>query len=263
MYFDDASLTDWRSAKGSGQWAFEQLNVLLGTRFAEEKRQAMASQGVFLGLDHDMSEALSHGHVKFWAKAKLHGKLQGMLAASCSTQRLIPGAAAKVYGLANFLELGMFGKAGAGGLHPIRMRQDERRSTLTAEICRSFELLEAVFQVQPRRVFEVMHRACPRFFAASDAALEVPGEGTGGFLIVWCDAQAKLREGFVAQIPAALYQVWTPGDHKIAQLELSMVLFALMARPGKFRHRTGVWFIDITAGCVDGRHSRTWSTWRI
>ena len=31
MYFDDASLTDWRSAKGSGQWAFEQLNVLLGT----------------------------------------------------------------------------------------------------------------------------------------------------------------------------------------------------------------------------------------
>ena len=103
----------------------------------------------------------------------------------------------------------MFGKVGAGGLHPIRMRQDERHSTLTAEICRSFEL-------QPRRVFEVMHRACPRFFAASDAALEVPGEGTGGFLIVWCDAQAELREGFVAQVPAALYQVWTPGDHKIA-----------------------------------------------
>ncbi|CAJ1425386.1 unnamed protein product, partial [Effrenium voratum] len=64
-----------------------------------------------------------------------------VLAASRSTQRLTPGAAAKVYGLANFLELGMFGKVGAGGLHPIRMRQDERHSTLTAEICRSFELL--------------------------------------------------------------------------------------------------------------------------
>ena len=124
----------------------------------------------------------------------------------------------------------MFGKVGAGGLHPIRMRQDERHSTLTAEFCRSFELLEAVFQVQPRRVFEVMHHACPRFFAASDAALEVPGAGTGGFLIVWCDAHAELREGCVCV---------TPGDHKIAQLELSMVLFALMARPGKFRHRTG------------------------
>ena len=103
-----------------------------------------------------------------------------------------------MYGLANFLELGMFGKVGAGGLHPIRMRQDERHSTLTADICRSFELLEAVFQVQPRRVFEVMHHACPRFFAASDAALEVPGAGTGGFRR---NAHAELREGFVAQIP--------------------------------------------------------------
>ena len=30
MYFDDAHLTDWGSSKGSSQWAFSELNKLLG-----------------------------------------------------------------------------------------------------------------------------------------------------------------------------------------------------------------------------------------
>lgn len=39
---------------------------------------------------------------------------------------------------------------------------------------------------------------CCRFFAASDAALEEPGAGTGGFLFVWCNGVEEAREGFVA-----------------------------------------------------------------
>ena len=41
LYFDDASIQDWSSSRGSAQWAFGVLNQLLGTAFAEEKRQAM------------------------------------------------------------------------------------------------------------------------------------------------------------------------------------------------------------------------------
>ncbi|CAE7330632.1 unnamed protein product, partial [Symbiodinium sp. CCMP2456] len=37
LYFDDANLGDWASSRGSGQWAFEQLNGMLGTPFAESK----------------------------------------------------------------------------------------------------------------------------------------------------------------------------------------------------------------------------------
>ena len=40
MCFDDANVVDWQSARGSG-------NKLLGTPFAEEKRQPMASEGTF------------------------------------------------------------------------------------------------------------------------------------------------------------------------------------------------------------------------
>ena len=63
FYFDDAHITDWRSAGGSGQWALEELNRLLGTPFSEDKKQPMAAQGLFLGLDHDLSHALRNGVV--------------------------------------------------------------------------------------------------------------------------------------------------------------------------------------------------------
>ncbi|CAE7538614.1 unnamed protein product [Symbiodinium sp. CCMP2592] len=51
----------------------------------------------------------------------------------------------------------------------------------------------------------------------------------GGFLIVW-------------QHPK--------GEKKIAQLELSMVLYALVSRPSHFRSRRGVWYIDNTAALM-------------
>ena len=42
LYFDDAHLTDWSSSKGSGQQAFRDLNEIMGSPFAEDKRQDMA-----------------------------------------------------------------------------------------------------------------------------------------------------------------------------------------------------------------------------
>ena len=66
-YFDDFNVVDWASSKGSGQWAVGAINGLLGTAFADEKRQPMSLQGTFLGLDHDLSCALSEGYVAFWA----------------------------------------------------------------------------------------------------------------------------------------------------------------------------------------------------
>ena len=123
MYFDDATITDWASSKGSGQHAFGHLNKLLGTPFAEEKRQAMGPTGVFLGLEHDFTDTLSTGSVAFWAKEKLVQKLQGIIMDSKRYQTLPPGVAAKLYGLANFFEQGVFGRIGCGGLHAIKERE--------------------------------------------------------------------------------------------------------------------------------------------
>lgn len=67
---------------------------------------------------------------------------------------------------------------------------------------------------------------------------------------MWFQNHTEKREAFLADIPPAVYHVWTPGDKKIAQLELSQVLFALVARPSEFRGRRGIWFIDNIAALM-------------
>ena len=121
---------------------------------------------------------------------------------------------------------------------------------LTPAILQAFQVIETVLQLRPSRELHVLPRVLPRFVAASDAALEDPGQGTGGFLIVWLTGEVQMREAFVADIPATLYAYWTPGDKKIAQLELAMVLYVLCARPAQFRNRRGVWYIDNVAALM-------------
>ena len=105
-------------------------------------------------------------------------------------------------------------------------------------------MLEAVIRSKPMREVEVTWREVPRLFAASDAALE---EG---------------REGFAACLPPTLYDLWSPGDRKIAQLEMQMVQYALVERAQSFRGRRGIWYIDNVAslmGLVRARSDSPWS----
>ena len=141
------------------------------------------------------------------------------------TSKLQPGVAAKIYGIANFFELGVWGRIGCGGLAPIKRRQQERTSELTEELRHCFHLLRTIISTKPSRQIEIWPHTGPRFLAASDAALESPGQGTGGFLVVWHDDRFQQREAFVSIIPPLVYHLWEPGDRKIAQLELLQVLY--------------------------------------
>ena len=98
LYFDDARLTDWSSSKGSGQQAFRGLNEIMGSPFAEDKRQDMAPTGTFLGLDFDLSEISGDGTVAFWVRSRLQEKVEDMLATAERTGVLPPGVASKLYG---------------------------------------------------------------------------------------------------------------------------------------------------------------------
>lgn len=249
MYFDDATITDWASSKGSGQYAFEELNKLLGTPFLNEKKQTMAVSGTFLGLGHDLSHCMSAGVVHFWARDRLQSKMLDIINSARTSGSLTPGTAAKLYGVANFFEQGVWGRVGAGGLAAIKERQYSRGSSLTPAILTCFDFLEAVISLHPRRQFQITPLPCRRFCVASDAALEAPRQGTGGFLIVWFNPPER-REAFVSVIPDELYDIWMPGDRKIAQLEMLMILYGLLARPEQFRDRRGIWFIDNIAALM-------------
>ncbi|CAE7815841.1 unnamed protein product [Symbiodinium sp. CCMP2592] len=249
-YFDDFNLLDWASSKGSGQWAVGSINTLLGTPFAAEKRQPMSAHGTFLGLDHDLSEALSRGFVTFSTRKRLFDKMADLIEQATSSSSLPAGLASKMFGLMNFLEQGMYGRVGCGGLAALSERQNSREIGLTEEIRACFRLISAILRLRPQRQFWIVRPRTQRFIAASDAAAEAPLCGSGGFLIVWQHPKGQLREGFVAASPASLYPLWGPGEKKIAQLELSMVLYALVSRPSQFRSRRGVWYIDNTAALM-------------
>ena len=89
--------------------------------------------------------------------------------------------------------------------------------------------------------------AMPQFLGASDAALEQPGQGTGGLLIHFFPQE---RVGLVADVLPEVYELWAPGEHKITQLELLMVLMAILSFPEQFRNRRGLWFIDNLAALM-------------
>ena len=150
----------------------------------------------------------------------------------------------------NFLEQGMYGRVGCGGLAALCDRQRSKESDLSPDILQTFQLIRALLKFRPERRFWVSNPPVQRFIAASDAAEEKPRAGTGGFLLIWQQGASQVREGFVAACPEELYALWGPGDKKIAQLELSVVLFALVARPARFRMRRGIWYIDNTAALM-------------
>ena len=107
---------------------------------------------------------VSQSHcVNFWARQRLHDKIQDLIDTAHNSERLPKAAASKIYGIANFLEQGIFGRVGYGCLMAIKARQDEDVTCLTPAILQCFEVIEAVVKVNfPVSCFQGL-----RFLAAS------------------------------------------------------------------------------------------------
>ena len=145
MYFDDAHLA---SAKGSGQQAFGEVNHLLGSPFASEKRQPMSTTGTFLGLDWDFGSVATDHAVMFWVRSRLQAKVEDLLTQAEGDNALAPGLASKLYGMLIFLEQGVYGRIGTGGLNPLKERQHETSRVLTQAIRDSFGITETEAQAR-------------------------------------------------------------------------------------------------------------------
>ena len=65
------------------------------------------------------------------------------------------GAAAKQYGMLNFLELGMFGRVGAGGLTVIKDGQTDKGVTLTPALMESLDMVMSVLQVRTKGQYDI------------------------------------------------------------------------------------------------------------
>ena len=61
------------------------------------------------------------------------------------------GLASKMFGLMNFLEQGMYGRVGCGGLAALCDRQESRETVITDELRIAFHLIRAILQLRPER----------------------------------------------------------------------------------------------------------------
>eukprot|EP00435_Cladocopium_sp_Y103_P048528 s781_g14.t1 len=105
-------------------------------------------------------------------------------------------------------------------------------------------VIEAVTRVKPSRQFPVTAFTGMRFLAASDAAQEGT-VASGGFHLIFFELDgSQRRHSFVANNCTQMCSLWDDSETYIAQLELSMVLFALVEKPALFRDRRGLWFLE-------------------
>jgi hypothetical protein len=248
MYFDDATMQNWESEAFHSQACVADLMQLLGSPWATEKSQASAHIGDFLGLMHDLSRA-SEGVLLFWPRESLVTKVLSIIRIARETG-LHSGTASKLYGVANFIETGMYSRIGRAGLWAVKDRQKEQTWHITPAISLSFDLLCDLFKLKPQREYLLWHGLLRRAVTASDAAYE-GGNGSAGFLTVIDPGRPEeTRLGKVITLPISLYSLWGTQVTYIAQLELLAVLVALIEVAGLVRGANTIWFIDNIAALM-------------
>ena len=77
MYFDDVTVQDLQSNKGSSQQFCINLASLLRSAFSEEKHQPMQASADFLGLCHNVGDCHTQQGVTFWVRDRLLVKVNG------------------------------------------------------------------------------------------------------------------------------------------------------------------------------------------
>jgi len=248
MYFDDATMQDWESEAFHSQACVADLMQILGSPWAPEKSQVTSQVGDFLGLMHDVSHA-EEGVVQFWPRDSLVSKVLSII--SIAKEVGLPaGTASKLFGIANFIETGMYSRIGRAGLWAIKDRQKEDTFEITPPISSSFELLSDLFRLKPQREYMLWGGVLRRAMTASDAAYE-NGKGSAGFLSVIDPGKPEeTRLGRVIVLPVGLYSIWGVRATYIAQLELLAVLVALIEVAGSVRGANTIWFIDNVAALM-------------
>ena len=104
-----------------------------------------------------------------------------------------------------------------------------------------------VLQLKPERELPLSLVRQRRYLAASDAAQDLPREGSAGVLFI--DPQGH-RRAYVVHILPEIFEVWSHHEAKIAQLELLTVYMGLAYNASSARGMHGICFVDNIAALM-------------
>ena len=200
MYFDDGTFQNWSSTGAHGQVQIGELVRLLGSPWAPAKSQACSSSGSFRGLQHDCRRA-HLGVITFCPMQHLVEKVLHIIKVAGDVG-LLSGTAAKLYGVTNFLESGMYGRVGRAGLNAVKQRQYEAGAEVTQPLAEAFAMLKDLLSLHPSREYLLFPHAVRRVLVAADASFE-NGKGKACFLLIANQGTPEVsRVGRVLASPA-------------------------------------------------------------
>jgi len=154
IYFDDGTLQDWKSTARQAEANLAEHLDLLGSLWAEAKKQECLSNSNVLGLEHSVGAAHS-GVMTVWPRTAPIEKAKHIMQQG-STHGFQRGIASKLRGHTNFLQGGMFRRIGRLGLSAIRDRQSDRINTsMTLQMRRASALLHDLLRIQLQREYQL------------------------------------------------------------------------------------------------------------
>jgi hypothetical protein len=251
MYYDDGSLQELSTSKGAGQALVLRFFRLCGFDLSEAKRQLLGPTGEFLGLQHDVSRAVSKQVVLLQPTERLRQKVIDMVAERQDIDSTTPAQASKLTGLQNFTSTGWWGRVGRGNLAPLRQRQyiDKPPWTNSLALKKSFRYTRVLFDERPCREIRLrpVHRGA--IVAISDGQAEPGMQPSGGYLLV--DTETDYRWGGYTTFEEDILELWgfsatrlAEGANPIALVEAAMVIVAYHHERSKLAGRRILWFLD-------------------
>ena len=165
----------------------------------------------YIGLRHDVSEALSSGVVRFRPRDGLLGKLSGLLRDARSANWCSPAEASKARGILQFMAIGVYGRIGYWGMKALLQRQysDKAPFTLSRALRDSFQDFGDVPQLPFRRERLLWGRLRQPPIAASDGRLDESAPASLATLGI--DPVSGQRTPWLAEVPPALIERWILG----------------------------------------------------
>jgi hypothetical protein len=201
-------------------------------------------------------------------RTRLFEKLRGKLKVLRQAGTCPPQAASEVVGLLGFMAVGTPSRLlrAAQSAFRRRMRGDgptgpAGRWAWTPDLERGAALAEVVVNgVSFSRDVWLSPSQYARLAVASDARAD--DSAPPSLAVVVVDPVSGERWGIFASIPAALLALWGDPAALILVVEAVAPLLGLLARPGAFRGRDALWFIDNTGALAahSAGGSREWAT---
>jgi hypothetical protein len=244
LYVDDSSIVDFASAKGSAQKLGVRGLGLLGVEQADHKRHLMSPSCEFLGVEHDLSLALSKGVVIFNPKRELQEKVRDLIEDRMDEGQCTPAQASKIRGVAGFTATAIFGRLGRVGMAALKQRQytDTSPWGLSFGLLRNLTFLHFINGAVAAREVDVLPHPRPVVIIATDAQADTSPTG-GSILLV----DGVLSAGFFSF--ALILPVWGKhaGDACIAECECAMVVLTIWYTRDSLRGRQIIWVVDNSA----------------